>query len=81
MILGLLLLTAGGIVAFGVRIRVKFVKMSGFIDPEYIDGKFYRRPIHPGFITQRMPALKSRVAVSKGKLSEGLPTSREYRKR
>ncbi|MCD6501517.1 hypothetical protein J7L01_02865 [bacterium] len=81
-ILGIGILVAA-ITALGVglRIKVTFRGIRGYMDPKYIDGKFYRRPIHPGFITQRFPVLISRVAVKKGRWSGGLPTSEELRKR
>ncbi|HHS50571.1 MAG TPA: hypothetical protein ENN07_05590 [candidate division Zixibacteria bacterium] len=63
--------------AIGLRIRVTFSGVRGYADPKYIDGKFYRRPIHPGFITQRFPAPKTRIAVSKGRHSEGLQTPKQ----
>jgi hypothetical protein len=69
------------LVAYGIglRIQIKFSNVRGYIDPKYIDGKFYRRPIHPGFITQRFPAPTSRIVLKKGRWSDGLSTSKELR--
>jgi len=76
-----LLALAGVALAYGVRISVRFKVVQAHYDPRFVDGKFYRRPIHPGFITQRFPVFKARVAKSKTRLGKGLPTAREYRER
>ena len=71
----------GLLIAGGVKIQVKFSGVKAHQDPDYFEDKFYRRPVHPGFITQRLPQLKSRIAVGKGRRSRGLTTAKEYRER
>ncbi|MCK5832559.1 hypothetical protein KAH81_02715 [bacterium] len=63
--------------AIGVRIEVHFSGVRGYVDPNYIFGKLYKRPIHPGFITQRFPTPKTRIAIKKGRMSQGLQTPKE----
>lgn len=77
-LLGLLGLGAGALIAFGIRIKVHYVGSEGHFDEEYIEGKFYRRPVHPGFITQRHPKLKTTIINSRGRHSGGLPTAERY---
>jgi len=66
--------------ATGLAIRVKFKLVATHYDPKYVDGKFYRRPIHPGFITQTFPELSIRVVRNSGPLENGLPTARQFEK-
>ncbi len=79
-----LILAAIGLIAFatvvyaiGLRIQVSFSGVRGYLDPKFVEGRFYKRPIHPGFITQRFPAPISRIAISKGRHSKGLPSAIE----
>ena len=76
----LFLITGASVIATGLKIKVVLAGTRIQIDPAYIDGKFYRKPIHAGFITQRLPVFEGRVIKVKGHLSKGLPTAREYRK-
>ncbi|RKZ27821.1 hypothetical protein DRQ36_11275 [bacterium] len=78
-VLGMLL--TGAILAQGVNISIKLSIVPAHFDPRFVAGKFYTRPVHPGFITQRHSHLKTRVVIAKGRLGRGLPTAREYRKR
>jgi len=75
-IIGIVL--AGIALGYGVSIQVKFSVVAAHFDARFVDGKFYRRPIHPGFITQRFPELSVKIVKSKGPLSDGLPTAKEY---
>lgn len=79
--IGLLLLLSGIALATGLAIKIKFNLVVAHFDPRFVDGKFYRRPIHPGFISQRHPELSVRVVEDSGPLGEGLPTAREYEKK
>ena len=72
---------AGTALSVGVSIRIRLVGYQTQIDPRFIDGKLYKKPIHPGFITQRVPRITTRVAKKKGILSIGLATAREYERR
>ena len=80
-IVAFFLVIAGVALAQGVHISVRFKVIQAHYDPRFVDGKFYRRPIHPGFITQRFPVFKARVTKSKARFGKGLPTAQEYRKR
>ncbi len=80
-LIGLTLIAAAGLLAHGVNIKIKLSIVPAHFDPRFVDGKFYRRPIHPGFITQKHPVLISRVAKSKGPLKDGLPTAIKYGRR
>jgi len=73
------ILSAGALLAVGVNIAVKFRAIHAHIDPRFVDGKLYRRPVHPGFIAQRLPSLTSRIAVKKGPHEKGLATVEKYR--
>ena len=76
----LLILTSASIgVGISVSLSFKGTQARTEVDQSFIDGKFYRKPVHPGFITQRFPSFKARVAVSKGRYSKGLPTAKEFR--
>jgi hypothetical protein len=79
--IALFLLIASALIGVGISVSLSFrgTQARAEVDPNYIDGKFYRKPIHPGFITQRFPSFKTRVAVSKGRYSDGLPTAKEFR--
>jgi hypothetical protein len=76
-----LLLLSGVAFATGLAIKIKFKLVAAHYDSRFVDGKFYRRPIHPGFISQRHPELSVRVVEDSGPLSGGLPTAREYEKK
>ena len=82
-IIGIMTLMAGAIMALGIVVSLSFrgTQVRAEVDRRYVDGKFYRRPIHPGFITQRFPAFKASVVVSKGRYAKGLPSANKFRKR
>jgi len=79
--IAIILLLAGAVLGTGLAIRFKFNLVAPHYDVRFVDGKFYRRPIHPGFITQRHPSLTIKVVKSSGPLENGLPTAKEYEKR
>ncbi|MGC9314532.1 MAG: hypothetical protein ACP5G4_02755 [bacterium] len=78
--IGIILLLAGAVLGTGLAIRIKFNLVAPHYDERFVDGKFYRRPIHPGFISQRHPNLSVRVVKSSGPLEGGLPTAKEFEK-
>jgi len=75
-----LMLISGLLLAQAINIRVRYKLVPSYLDQRFIDGKFYRRPIHPGFITQKLPRLKGKIAVRKGPRANGLQTAEEFRK-
>ena len=79
--IAIVLLFAGAVLGTGLAIKIKFNLVAPHYDPRFVDGKLYRRPIHPGFITQRHPELSVRVAEKSGPLDGGLPTAKEFEKR
>lgn len=67
--------------SLGVNIQVRISAYQTHIDPRFIDGKFYRKPIYPAFITQRLPRLSTKITKKKSEHFAGLATAREYEKK